>query len=87
MNEPLPSAPTPDVGRLAPPGWVIRRHSDRRWWVFRDQRWVAEFGVSASGEWWVCPDGEALPWATTYTNPAHAVSALTAWWHAIHSVD
>lgn len=70
---------------LAPPGWVVRRHSERRWWLFRDQRAVAEFGVLASGEWWACPDGEALPWPTTYPTSAGAVAALTTWWTAHRS--
>ncbi len=37
-------------------------------------------GILFSGEWWVCPDDEALPWAQTYRSAALAVEGLVAWW-------
>lgn len=80
----VPSDPHRDVGRLAPPGWVIRRHAERQWWVFRDQRAVAQVGVMSTGEWWVCPDGDPLPWGTTYSSAAEAVEALVRWWAHTH---
>lgn len=75
--------PEPNLSRLdvdSPPGWTIRRHGQRHWWLYRHQEVVAEIGVLSNGEWWVCPDGEALPWATSYRTPNDAVRALTGWW-------
>ena len=70
-----------ELDELVPPkGWGIRRHSEQRWWVWRDDQVVAELGVLYSGEWWVCPDDEVLPWARTYGSAAGALAALVAWW-------
>lgn len=85
-------SPDPDpwtqLGRLAPPGWVVRRHAPRRWWVFRDQRFVAELGVLATGDqWWICPDGDPLPWARTHSTPQAAIEAFTTWWAATHPFE
>ncbi len=37
-------------------------------------------GILFSGEWWVCPDDEVLPWARTYRSAPEAVGGLVAWW-------
>ncbi len=72
--------PQYDLSALAPVGWTIRRHGKRRWWLYRDTRAVADFGVLYTGEWWVLPNSETLPWARTYHTAAEAVDALVAWW-------
>ncbi|HEV2088747.1 MAG TPA: hypothetical protein VGR21_10575 [Cryptosporangiaceae bacterium] len=68
-------------------GWFIRRHGDRRWRVYRHDQVIAELGVLYSGEWWVCPEDEALPWAQTYRSAAQAVEALVAWWQVTRPFD
>lgn len=79
--------PEPDLAWLdvePPAGWSVRRHSQRRWWVYRHQDVVAEIGVFFTGEWWAWPGGEALPWAASYRTPSEAVGALTDWWEHTH---
>lgn len=61
------------------PGWSLHRRSARAWWAYRGGEWVAEVGVLATGEWWVCPDGEVLPWAATYPSLREAVAAVATW--------
>ncbi|HEV2089149.1 MAG TPA: hypothetical protein VGR21_12625, partial [Cryptosporangiaceae bacterium] len=56
----------------------------RQWWVFRGDRVVAEVGVLGTGEWWVCPEGEALPWSVTYPSAQAAMDALITWWGHTH---
>ncbi len=67
---------------VLPRGWAVRRHSERRWWVYRHDQVIAELGVLFSGDWWVCPNDEGLPWARTHRSAAAAVEELVAWWQA-----
>ncbi|GAA3387388.1 hypothetical protein GCM10020369_29670 [Cryptosporangium minutisporangium] len=45
---------------------------------------IAELGVLSTGEWWICPLGEALPWAETYGSRGAAVRAVLVWWLHTH---
>ena len=69
------------------PGWSLRRRSSRAWWVFRGDAWMAEVGVLGTGEWWVCPDGDTLPWAATFPTLREAVGALATWWTHTHPFE
>lgn len=79
-SRPASHEPQYDLSALAPLGWTIRRHAERRWWLYRETQAVADFGVLYTDEWWVLPDDEALPWAQTYNTAAEAVDALVKWW-------
>ena len=80
-----------DSGRwlepVAPAGWRIRPSANRHWWLYRSDRWVAEFGVLGTGEWWVCPTGEVLPWGTTFATAAAAIDAVVTWWMVTRPFD
>jgi hypothetical protein len=64
--------------------WWVRPEGRNRWWLFRADRWIAELGVLSTGEWWICPDGEVLPWAETYGSRGAAVRAVVTWWLHTH---
>jgi hypothetical protein len=48
---------------------------------------MAEVGVLGTGEWWVCPDGDTLPWAATFPTLREAVGALATWWTHTHPFE
>lgn len=64
----------------APDGWHVRRQRERQWYLYHGERWVSELGVLTTGEWWVCPDGEVLPWGRTFTTSTEAIDAVVRWW-------
>jgi hypothetical protein len=66
------------------PGWRVSRRAERSWWVYRGERYVGEVGVIGTGEWWVRPDGDALPWAAMHGDIRKAVGALASWWQDTH---
>ena len=65
-----------------PDGWSARRQGKRHWWVLEGRRYVAELDLLRTGEWWLCPDPDTLPWGQTFPTAHAAVDALFTWWKA-----
>lgn len=61
-----------------PRGWSVTRQGVRHWWIFYGSAFVSELGVVGTGEWRLCPDGEILPLAQSYTTASAAIDALVA---------
>jgi len=64
--------------------WRVRPLERNRWLLLRDGTPIAELGVLSTAEWWVCPIGEALPWAETYGCRGAATRAVIVWWLHTH---
>lgn len=75
--------PVDGVGDAASP-WCIRPLGRNRWLLLREDDPIAVLGVLSTAEWWVCPIGEALPWAETYGCRGAATRAVIVWWLHTH---
>ncbi|MFI5953450.1 hypothetical protein [Cryptosporangium sp. NPDC051539] len=60
--------------------WRIRPHERNRWLLSREAEPIAVLGVLGTGEWWICPAGESLPWPETYWTREAAARAVMLWW-------
>ncbi|MFG1925646.1 hypothetical protein [Cryptosporangium sp. NPDC048952] len=82
-----PVRPTPReaeaAGGAASP-WRLWPLGRNRWLLLRAGDPIAELGVLGTTEWWVCPIGEALPWAETYGCRSAASRAVIVWWLHTH---
>ena len=67
--------------------WRLRPVGRNRWLLVREDVPIAELGVLGTAEWWVCPIGEALPWAETYGCRSAASRAVIVWWLHTHPFD
>jgi hypothetical protein len=70
-----------------PSPWRVRPLGRNRWLLVREGEPIAELGVLSTGEWWVCPIGEGLPWAETYASRGAASRAVMIWWLHTHPFE
>lgn len=69
------------------PPWSLRPEGRTHWMLVREDQGVAELGMLGTGEWWICPVGEGLPWAETYGSRGAAIRAVVVWWLHTHPFD
>jgi hypothetical protein len=85
-----PRTAPPQTGRSGsadddpPSPWQLRPRPRTRWLLLREEVPIAELGVLSTGEWWICPVDEALPWAETYGSRGAATRAVLVWWLHTH---
>jgi hypothetical protein len=79
--------PEQPVGAERRSPWWIRPEGRTRWLLLRKEEQIAELGMLGTGEWWICPVSEALPWAETYGSRGAAIRAIVTWWLHTHPFE
>jgi hypothetical protein len=64
--------------------WRIQPEGRNRWLLLREEEPIAELGRLGTGEWWVSPVADGLPWAETYASRPAASRAVVVWWLHTH---